>query len=142
MFQTIYSTAALVALCLVAVFAIWRGGPSEQAAAGMVSAGWVVATFVRYVNVPRFAWWITGVDLLLLIGLTVLAWRSTPDWPPIAAAFQAVAVVTGVLFIMDATIPSTMFIGALSIATFGVLGAIAWGVWTASTRKTAPPASN
>lgn len=134
MFQTLYSTAALVALCVLLTAAIWRGGPSEQAGAGIYAFGWLATSLARY-STDEYALVGLGVDAAVLLGFVLLAWRSHRRWPLLAVAFQAVAVASGALYLVMPTTPQTVYFGGAILSTFGVLATIAWGVYASITEK-------
>ena len=133
MFEQTSSIVAIVLLCAVVVAAVWKGGPSEQGGAAIAVVAWVSSAVLQSV-VSSYAWPLLVVDLLALAAFGVLTWRSSRDWPVIATAFQAVSAAVSVLFVLDVTIQPVIYVLALAVATFGVLGSIAYGVFTRATR--------
>lgn len=139
MFQDIYSIVGLAACCGVLALAIWKGGASEQAAAGFVAVAWGGTLTLQYL-IRGYARWIPAIDVALLIGLGVIVWRSRKEWPLAALAFQGVIVATGAAYLLDLTLPYPIYVTAVTASTFGVLAAIVFGVWqTASRNRRAAP---
>lgn len=137
MFQTVYSVAAIVCLCGLLVAAIWRGGPTEQAGAGLAALAWGATAFVT-AQVADYVVWLAVIDFVTLVAFGVLTWRSSRDWPIIATAFQGVSLAMNLFYLFDPEIEPTLYFTALAVASFGVLGAIAYGVYTHALKPSTP----
>lgn len=138
MLETVYSIAPLIACGIVLAIAIWKGGPSEQAAAAFAAVGWTLYIVVHAMT-RRFAWGQLAIDLCLLIIFAVLVWRSRREWPLALLAFQGVAVAVDVWYLLDHSIPVSLFFVASGLSSFGVLASIAFGIWDHARKHSTPP---
>jgi hypothetical protein len=116
-------------LALTCVAAAWRGGPPEKLGASLSAAAWVVSTLVERRHnwlEPQFG--IFAVDVVMLFALIALAFWSRRYWAIWAAGFQAIGVLTHLLFLINpAALYRAYYMSNFSIA-FLVLGAIVAGV--------------
>lgn len=140
MFGTIYSAAGLAVCCIILGLAIWRGGPTEQAAAGATALAWGAALAVQ-TWVFAYAWGILGIDTALLVFFGVLFWRSSKEWPLAALAFQGVIVAADIWYLVDRSISIPLFIIATAVSSFGVLASIVFGIWQTAVRRMRPTES-
>ncbi len=117
------------ALALTGGAALRRGGSPERQGALLIGAAWILTPLVEL----RESWFqpqlgILAVDMATLLGLIILAIRYDRYWPICAAAFQAIAVLTHLAFLIN---PNALYraylFGNFSIG-FLLLGAILGGV--------------
>jgi len=118
-----------VALALTAGAAWRRGGRPERHGALLVCAAWVLTPLVELRESwiqPQYG--ILAVDIATLLGLIIMAIRYDRYWPICAAAFQTIAVLTHVAFVIN---PGALYraylFGNFSIG-FLLLGSIVGGV--------------
>jgi len=115
-------------LALTFIVAVWRGGLPEKLGASLSVAAWVASTLVEQRHnwlEPQYG--IFAVDIVVLLGLTALAFWSRRYWSVWAAGFQAVGVLTHLLFLINpAALYRAYYMSNFSIA-FLVLGAIVAG---------------
>ncbi|MFT4074356.1 MAG: hypothetical protein QM647_02410 [Asticcacaulis sp.] len=78
---------------LVSAWAFWRGGRTERLGAAFIALAWIVTPFVQTHGIVGLDLGTTGVDLLLLIGLTWLSLSSRELWALLASASQLLCVI-------------------------------------------------
>lgn len=129
----------LMALCCG--YALLRGGAPERVAAGL-QVGAFAFTILVHRLFEGAAFQVTSVgtaviDLVLLMALIVLAWRSTRFWPLWIAGWQLAAIVAHLAKLLDpAMIPAGYAIQA-QIWAYPMLVATAAGAWRHRSRCTA-----
>ena len=118
-----------VCLGLTCVAAGWRGRAPEKLGAGLVAAAWVLSTLVEQRHnwlEPQYG--ILAVDVATLAGLAGLAFWSRRYWAICAAGFQAIAVLTHLVFLINPqALYRAYYMSNFSIG-FLLLGAILAGV--------------
>jgi hypothetical protein len=123
---------ALIATFLGCGFALWKGGKAEQAAAVITffaQVGTVLAQEDTGIVAPKHIFML--IDLGLLIGFAVLAWKSTRSWPIFAVAFLMIKMVAHASSLLHVSIGNFAYISALNIADYGVVTTLAVGAWNA-----------
>jgi len=117
-------------LALTCVAAVWRGRRPERLGAALVGVAWVLTLLVEQRRDwlgPQVGMFV--VDLMTLAGLAALAYGCRRGWAICAAGFQAVAVLTDVVFrINPAAFYRAYYMSNFSIG-FLLLGAILVGVF-------------
>jgi hypothetical protein len=115
----------MFAICGVALA---KGDRPAQVAAVAYLVGWLASVAVRG------AWIHNGVnvggaiiDTLLLLVLSVLAWRYDRAWVVFACALEAIHVTVHVCYGLNVSIGAGAYLAAQQLATHGVLIAIAIG---------------
>ena len=117
------------ALGLTCGAAAWRGGRPERLGAALIAVAWVTTPLVEL----RDSWYqpqlgILAVDVVTLAALVLIAVRYDRYWPVCAAAFQAIAVLTHLAFLINPRMLYRAYLfGNFSIG-FLLLGAILGGV--------------
>lgn len=117
-------------LLVAAVGAVLRGGPVERRGAALFAFGmaaFVVAEAVTFNGVRAGTLFI--IDLLVLLGLAALAWKSPRPWPVYACGFQTMVLAGHVARWIDLDMDAgfhwwLMF--SLSMAALAVLTLGAW----------------
>ncbi|NEX91685.1 hypothetical protein [Caulobacter sp. 17J65-9] len=128
----IYGLVALTATFLGCGFALWKGGKFEQAGAVLTFFAQVGAVLAQQDTsrlAPKDV--ITLIDIALLIGFGVVAWKSTRSWPIFAAAFMMIKMTAHVTSWLNLEIGTFAYISALNIADYGVVTTLAIGTWNA-----------
>jgi len=119
-----------VCLALTCLAAGWRGRRPERLGAALVAAAWILTLLVeqrRNWLAPQTGMFI--VDLLTFAGLAAIAYWSRRAWPICAAGFQAVAVLTDLVFhINPAAFYRAYYMSNFSVG-FLLLGAIVVGIF-------------
>ena len=122
----IVSWAALAMTCAIVA---WRGRRPERLGMAVVAVGWVVTPFVQRLGSwyePQYG--ILAVDVVVLAALVALAFRYDRYWPICATAFQAVAVLTHLAFLINPrALYRAFYFGNFAIG-YLILGAIIGGV--------------
>jgi hypothetical protein len=126
---TLTKISNLLALALTCGVVVWRGRRPERIGALVVTIAFLVTPLVeqrRSWYQPQFG--IMAVDVATLAALAVMAIRYDRYWPICAAAFQAVAVLTHLAFLINPhALYRAYYVGNFSIG-FLLLGAILGGV--------------
>lgn len=122
-------------LILTCLAAAWRGGRPERLGAGVVAAGWIISTLVERRHdwlEPQYG--ILAVDGATLLALAALALWAHRNWAICAAGFQAIAVLTHLVFLIDPpALYRAYYMSNFSIG-FLLLGAILAGVMLETAR--------
>jgi len=116
-------------LALTCVAAAWRGGRAERLGAAVVAVAWVITALVERRHdwlEPQYG--ILAVDVVTLLALAAIALRARRNWAICAAGFQAIAVLTHLVFLINpAALYRAYYMSNFSIG-FLLLGAILAGV--------------
>jgi hypothetical protein len=124
-----------VSLALTCLAAGWRGERPEKLGAALVAAAWVVSTLVeRRHNWLEPQYGILAADVVTLLALAALAFWSRRNWAICAAGFQAIAVLTHLVFLINPqALYRAYYMSNFSIG-FLLLGAILAGVFFEASR--------
>lgn len=129
MFTPVQFAYALL-LLVAAVGAVLRGGPVERRgvllfAAGMVA--FVVAEAVTFHEVRAGV--LFAIDLAVLSGLVMLAWKSPRPWPVYACGLQTMVLATHVAGWIDLDMDVMLHAGMLITFSMAALLTLALGAW-------------
>jgi hypothetical protein len=118
---------AMLAVTLIIV--VRRGQPLEKAGIAMIALAFLLTPLVE----RRDSWYapqlgIMAVDVALLAGLTVIAFRYDRSWPICAAGFQSIAVMTHLVFLINPPLLYRAFYYVNFSIGYFVLGALIGGV--------------
>jgi hypothetical protein len=131
-----------VTLALTCAVVFWRGRRPERIGISIVAVGWVATTLVQRLDSwyqPQFG--IMSVDALILAAFIAMAFRYDRYWTICAAAFQAIAVFTHFVFLIDPkALYRAYYFGNFAIG-FLILGAILGGAFieSAAPQRRSPP---
>ena len=126
--MTLAQIIGWTALALTCAVAFWRGEWPERLGAALIAVAWLVTPLVEL----RRSWFepqlgILAVDVATLIALVALAFWYGRYWAICASAFQAIAVLTHLAFLIN---PEALYraylFGNFSIG-FLLLGSILGG---------------
>jgi hypothetical protein len=124
------------ALALTCAAAAWRGERPERLGAALIAVTWILSTLVEQRSnwlEPQYG--ILTVDIATLFGLAGLAFVYRRGWAICAAAFQAVAVLTHLAFVINpAALYRAYYMDIFSIG-FLLLGADVGGILLESARS-------
>lgn len=134
MFDTLYSqVGGLIAVAVVA-FAFLKGDEPERVGAG----AYILALFASIVlqddsrlHGPGGGLAMMAVDVVLAGVYAALAWKSRRSWPVWATGLQSLTVMCHLLALVDVRPPASAFIVVINLASYGILLAIALGVFSA-----------
>ncbi|HEX8233267.1 MAG TPA: hypothetical protein VF559_07985 [Caulobacteraceae bacterium] len=117
-------------LVLTCGFAWWKGGRTERWGAAAFIAAWLASTLAQMLShsfTPTLS--LAVIDILLLLALVRLAWKSTRSWPALAAGLQAAAIAAHLAFALRLGGPPRVYLTALTVASYGELLVLAIGAW-------------
>lgn len=142
MLNTVYGLAGIAALLSVGLFALIRGGPAERYAMAVAAMGWVASLALQAVSgVKDPLEGLLGIDVAAFAALIGLVWRSRKSWPLAAVGFQGLAAAVDLVRLASPRLNSWAYLTALALAGYGLLAAIAFGVFTARREDETDPAA-
>lgn len=125
-----------IAVLITCLAAAWRGERPERLGAALIAVAWGLTDLAEQRHnwlEPQYG--ILAVDFATFIGLATIAFVFRRAWAICAAAFQAVAVLTHLAFMIDpAALYRAYYMANFSIG-FLLLGADVGGVLLESARS-------
>lgn len=137
MFTTLHTQLGGVLWLGVCALAVWKGGRPERLAGLALGAGWLASLAAQAGSGGPVYWPIAAIDVILLLALAGLAWKSPRGWPAWAALFQLVLVASHLAMAVDLRISPRGYVTVLNGAAYAVLACLAFGVlqtWRARAR--------
>ncbi len=123
----------LAVLGLSCAYALARGGAPERIAAGLYLGAFAVDELVhRTVDGSSYATVEVGsllLDLALLLGLILLAWRSTRHWTQWVAGWQLAAVVAHLAKLLVPSMEATGYAFQAQLWAYPIVTTTAIGAW-------------
>jgi len=114
-------------------YALWRGGAPERVAAGLQVAAYAATLALNRLvdgsEYLRVAAGTAALDLLLLVALVLLAWRSTRFWPLWIAGWQAAAIIAHSAKMADPGMLPTGYAFLEQVWAYLMLPTTATGAW-------------
>ena len=118
---------------LVCAFAILKGDRTERLGAGLLLVSWAASASAQHsAGLLNTQYSILAIDIIVLVVLSVLAWRSERSWPMWAAAFEAIGLAVHIARAAGLRIGGVPYIAAVNLSAFGLTGALLVGtiiVW-------------
>lgn len=139
MFDTLYTQIGAIVMVAVLAFAMLKGEEPERAFAGVYLVAWLATMLIQHES-DLFHWQplVALLDVVILIFLIGLSWKSKRAWPAWAIGFQLLALMGLVLPWVDVRPPMWSYIAVVNISVFGVLGSLAVGTfWVWQERRAA-----
>ena len=128
--REIYSQAPTVLMLLVGAAALRWGGRQVRAAAGVTALGWIGTLAVQSATRSVDGWpWLAIVDGFAFLAFLMLAFRGVRGWIVLVLAAQGVAVAVHGIRALAPGMSDWTYLTALAVAGYGLLFALAWGVW-------------
>jgi hypothetical protein len=122
---------AFILLMLVTITgAVMRGGPIERRGAALFFLGWTataVAQAITFGLTESLS--LFGIDLVVLIGLVALSWKSPRPWPVYACGFQIMTLAIHVAGWVDQDLDLTFRLNFLALMGFCATLTLAIGTW-------------
>lgn len=139
MFDTLYSQIGAALIVLVLGFAFLKGEETERIAAGAYGLGWLASMLVQNdSDLYNAQWSMLGIDIVMLLVLGALVWKSQRTWPTWASAAQLLVVTAHVLMVLDTRPSISSYYTVINLAGYGVLIALAVGTfWAWQERRAA-----
>ena len=139
MFDTLASQLGAILVVLVCAFAFMKGDETERFAAGAYVLGWFASMLLQTDGeLYEVQWGVFGVDLVMLVVLGALVWKSKKSWPVWAAACDLLIVMSHIVLMVDIRPPMVAFITVVNLAGYGVLLSLAVGTfWAWQERRAA-----
>ncbi len=120
---------AAIMLMVLAAAAAW-GRAKERQTAAVLSMGWGTLILTQIVTGRGAPPTILAIeDLLVFAALFAILWRSREGWAPFALGLQAVAMGVHAVRWLAPGMSDATYLTALAVLSYGVLAALAWGVW-------------
>ena len=141
MFETLSSQIAAVAWVGVCAFALIKGEQAERSGGGALLVGWIGTLAVqREVGYANATLSVMAIDIVLLLVLLGLSWKSDRSWPIWGAAFQLITVLVHIVTLADLRIGVFAHLSAVFVATYGLLACLAVGTfWAWQEREAIKP---
>ena len=139
MFDTLASQIGAVFMVAVCAFAFLKGDEPERVAAGAFVLAWFASLLAQDdANVSSVQWGVFAIDVVMLVVLGALAWKSRRTWPVWAAACQLMVVTSHIMSMVDLRPTLAAFVTVINLAGYGVLVALAIGTfWAWQERRAA-----
>jgi hypothetical protein len=122
--------AFILLMVVTIVGAVMRGGRIERRGAALFFAGWtatLVAQVVTFGLTESLA--LAGIDLVILIGLIALSWKSPRPWPVYACGFQVMTLAIHVAGWVDQDLSPAFRLNFLALMGFCATLVLAIGTW-------------
>ncbi|MFT4953906.1 MAG: hypothetical protein ACI8U3_000268 [Brevundimonas sp.] len=139
MFETLYTQIGAVLVVAVLGFALWKGEEPERGFAGLYLVAWLATMLVQNrTDLFHLQYGMLAIDLVFLVFLIGLTWKTDRTWPSWALAFQLL-ILAGILIPwFDPRLPAWSHLAVLNLATLGLLGSLAVGTfWVWQERRAA-----
>jgi hypothetical protein len=139
MFDTLSAQIGAIFVVAICFFAFLKGDEPERIAAGAYVLGWFASLLSQNdASLYQVQWGVFAIDLVMLVVLGALVWKSRRTWPVWATACQLLVVMSHVLSMIDVRPAIANFIWVINLAGYGVLIAIAVGTfWAWQERRAA-----
>lgn len=139
MFETLYTQIGAVVVVGALGFAMWKGEEAERAFAAIYLVAWLATMLVQNMtDLFSLQYGIVAIDLVLLVFLIGLTWKSHRAWPSWALAFQLLVLAGFMIPSFDLRLPAWSFYAVANLGTLGVLGSLAVGTfWVWQERRAA-----
>ena len=139
MFETLSTQIGAVFMVGSLGFAMWKGEEAERSFAAIYLVSWLATMLMQNrSDLFHLQYGIVAIDLVILLFLVGLTWKSQKVWPSWALAFQLLAL-TGLLIPwFDLRLPTWSHIAVVNLATLGLMGSLAVGTfWVWQERRAA-----
>jgi hypothetical protein len=139
MFDTLSAQIGAVFMVVVCGFAFLKGDEPERIAAGAFVLAWF-ASLLAQDDSNRYSvqWGVFAIDMVMLVVLGALAWKSRRTWPVWAAACQLMVVTSHIMSLVDLRPSVIAVLTVINLAGYGVLVALTVGTfWAWQDRRAA-----
>lgn len=139
MFDTLASQIGAIFMVAVCAFAFLKGDEPERVAAGAFVLAWFASLLAQDDgNLNQVQWGVFAIDVVMLMVLGALSWKSRRVWPVWATACQLLVVTSHIMSVVDVRPAIANFIWVINLAGYGVLVALAIGTfWAWQERRAA-----
>ena len=139
MFDTLASQIGAIFMVAVCAFAFLKGDEPERVAAGAFVLAWFASLLAQDDNnINQVQWGVFAIDLVMLLVLGALTWKSRRVWTVWAAACQLIVVTSHIMAMIDIRPAWAAFLTVINLAGYGVLVALAVGTfWAWQERRAA-----
>ena len=139
MFNTLASQIGAILVIGICGFAWLKGDEPERIVAGTYVLGWLASLLAQgSVGIYVIGWILALIDIIMLIVLGAIIWKSKKTWPVWACACQLLIVMSHLMMFVDSRPSSQAFLSVINLAGYGVLLALAIGTfWAWQERRAA-----
>lgn len=138
-FDTLASQIGAVFVVLVCGFAFLKGDEMERLWAGAYVLAWFATLLIQGDgSIYHSDLGVFFIDLIMLVIIGAMVWKSKKSWPTWACALQLLMVMSHLARYVDLRPSMSAFITVINLAGYGVLVALAVGTfWAWQDRKAA-----
>lgn len=130
MFDTWSSQIGAIFVVVICLFAFMKGGETERIAAGAYVLGWFASLLLQNGGaLYSVQYGVMIIDIIMLIVLGGLTWKSRTAWPAWAAACQLLVVASHFISMSDGRPALANYLAVVNLAGYGVLIALAVGTF-------------
>jgi len=139
MLNMLYAQIGAIFVVAVCLFALLKGDEPERLGAGSYLLLWFMTVFVQTgENATLINYGVLALDIVFLTLLCGLSWKFKRSWPIWASGLQLLSVMSHLMIMVDARLPSASLYTVLNLTGYGVLICIGVGTfWAWQERKAA-----
>ncbi|MFN6981108.1 MAG: hypothetical protein ACK4NU_04200 [Brevundimonas sp.] len=138
MVNMLYAQIGAIFVVTICLFAFLKGDNPERAGAAAYIVGWFSSLILQQQSPQYSLYGVFILDVLMLVILCAISWRSRRSWPIWAAALQLLAVTSHVMILTNTKTPIASLYTILNLTGYGVLICIGVGAfWAWQERKAA-----
>ena len=132
MLDSLYTQIGAIAWLAICGFALWKGEQPERTGGGALLIAWLATLAIHRDSVFYQVHYFTlAIDIIVLLTFVGLSWKSERSWSIWASGFQLLTILVQIVPMFDLRIRYHAYLGAQTVATYGVLVCLAVGTFWA-----------